>query len=294
MLQLRLPSVAYPPLFTGPLFDLGMRVLSNPRHEQFARLVAAGETAAKAYTLAGYGDINAASSGSRLSKTAKVRSRIVELLEESARTAIKRVELNKDWVLAKLKENVERAMQAIPVLDSQGNPTGKYEWNGSVANSGLELIGKHLAMFRDTVDLSVKDDFATKQKSEVLAATFTLGELERMMDVAVKAAEAAPDRCLQTWKTPEQSRRAWAGSGQKRVRQLRSDPSACSGTHRDLPLGSGKGAARLQNRLAHPGKPVRRVEHTRIGPAYRTIFVHCTSEDRQFAGRYTQTHRGKY
>ena len=30
----------------------------------------------------------------------------------------------KGWVIAKLVENVERAMQAVPVLDSEGKPTG--------------------------------------------------------------------------------------------------------------------------------------------------------------------------
>jgi phage terminase small subunit len=171
-----------------------MPTLNNPRHEQFARLVAAGETTTKAYTLAGYGDVNAASCGSRLSKTAKVHSRIVELGEESARTAIKRVELNKDWVLAKLKENVERAMQAIPVLDPKGNPTGKYEWNGSVANRGLELIGKHLGMFRENMDVTVKGDLALQHEAKILAATFTLKQLEVMMTAAERAVMANAEK----------------------------------------------------------------------------------------------------
>jgi hypothetical protein len=31
-------------------------------------------------------------------------------------------------------ENVERAMQAQPVLDAKGVPTGEYRYEGSVAN----------------------------------------------------------------------------------------------------------------------------------------------------------------
>jgi hypothetical protein len=66
----------------------------------------------------------------------------------------------------------------------------EYRYEGQVANRALELIGKHLGMFRDAVDVSVKEDLASKQRSESLAATFTLEELERMMAVATRAAEA--------------------------------------------------------------------------------------------------------
>jgi len=40
-------------------------------------------------------------------------------------------------------------MQAVPVLDKQGEPTGEYTYQGAVANRALELIGKHLGMFID-------------------------------------------------------------------------------------------------------------------------------------------------
>ena len=156
-----------------------MPALNNPRHEQFARLVAAGETPAKAYALVGYRDSNAASCGSRLSKIAKVRSRIVELQEQSARSAIKRHELNQDWVLARLKENVERAMQAIPVLDAEGNSIGEYKWEGNVANRGLELIGKQLGMFRENVDMTMKAEISSQ--AVILAEHCTLEQLQAML-----------------------------------------------------------------------------------------------------------------
>ena len=50
-------------------------------------------------------------------------------------------------------ENVERAMQAVPVLDRQGNPTGDYTYQGNVANRALELIGKEYAMFIDRKEI---------------------------------------------------------------------------------------------------------------------------------------------
>jgi hypothetical protein len=40
-------------------------------------------------------------------------------------------------------------MQAEPVLDKTGRPTGVYTYEGGVANRGLELIGKNLGMFEE-------------------------------------------------------------------------------------------------------------------------------------------------
>lgn len=45
-------------------------------------------------------------------------------------------------------------MQLVPVLDSQGNPIGEYRWSGAVANKGVELLGRHLQMFRDRQEIS--------------------------------------------------------------------------------------------------------------------------------------------
>ena len=61
--------------------------------------------------------------------------------------AIERVALTKTWVLDKLIENVNRAMQNQAITDREGNETGAYEYEGAVANRALELLGKELGMF---------------------------------------------------------------------------------------------------------------------------------------------------
>jgi hypothetical protein len=53
----------------------------------------------------------------------------------------------------KLIANVERAMQAEPVIDAKGVPTGQYVYNGNVANRALELLGKELSMFVDRKEI---------------------------------------------------------------------------------------------------------------------------------------------
>lgn len=60
-----------------------------------------------------------------------------------------RTEVTAEWVVERLVENHNRAMQAEPVLDGRGNPTGVYRYDGGVANKALELLGKHAGMFTD-------------------------------------------------------------------------------------------------------------------------------------------------
>ena len=100
--------------------------------------------------------MGAAQSACRLLKNqrAGIRERVAEILQEreqidaaGTKLAIERTAINKEWVIERLRENVERAMQAQPVLDRAGNPTGSYVYNGAAANRALELLGKELGMF---------------------------------------------------------------------------------------------------------------------------------------------------
>ena len=55
----------------------------------------------------------------------------------------------RDWVIARLVETAERALQAVPVTDRKGEPTGEFTYQGSVALRALELLGRELGMFSD-------------------------------------------------------------------------------------------------------------------------------------------------
>jgi hypothetical protein len=79
----------------------------------------------------------------RLRANESIQRRIAEILGKAAEKA----EVNKAWVMERLKETVERAMQAVPHLDHEGNPTGVYTYQGNVANKALELLGRELGMF---------------------------------------------------------------------------------------------------------------------------------------------------
>jgi len=78
---------------------------------------------------------------------------VAELRQAISTHTVEKTSVSKAWVIAKLVENVERAMQVVPVLDRQGNPTGDYTYQGNVANRALELIGKEYGMFIDRKEI---------------------------------------------------------------------------------------------------------------------------------------------
>lgn len=87
------------------------------------------------------------------------KTRVKEAIAAAIEARKERTEVSQDWVLTTLVENVKRSMQAEPVRDHEGNETGEYRYEGSVANKALELIGKHLGMFTEKrkVELSGPD-----------------------------------------------------------------------------------------------------------------------------------------
>jgi phage terminase small subunit len=146
-----------------------MSVLANPRHERFAQELAKGTSASEAYVLAGYraNRGNAAT----LKQDQNILARVTELLEEreeihsqATAEAVERAGLTKEWVIARLMENVQRASQAQPVM-AGGVQTGEYRYEGSVVNRGLELLGKELGMFVDRTE-----DVTARRTSEQIYA----------------------------------------------------------------------------------------------------------------------------
>lgn len=119
-----------------------MPVLNNPKHERFAQGLAAGKSATEAYGAAGYKPHQP--SASRLLSNVIVQSRVAELQARSADGVV----LSRQYVLDRLMQNVERAMQ-YEEIKAGGEPTGEFKYEGSVANRALELLGKELGMFVD-------------------------------------------------------------------------------------------------------------------------------------------------
>lgn len=119
-----------------------MGVLRNQRHEAFAHGLAKGKSADEAYQLAGFKANRG--NAARLNANESIRARIEELQGMAA----ERVVVDREWVIAKLVENVNRAMQATEIT-KDGGGTGEFKYDGSVANKALELLGKEIGMFVD-------------------------------------------------------------------------------------------------------------------------------------------------
>ena len=152
--------------------------LRNPRYERFAYGLAEGKPAYQAYIDAGFAKVGAAQSASRLLKSqrAGIRERVAEILQEreqidaaGTKLAIERTAITKEWVIERLRENVERAMQAQPVIDRAGNPTGSYVYNGAAANRALELLGKELGMFIERRENKIVNEFDSMTDEQIEA-----------------------------------------------------------------------------------------------------------------------------
>ena len=108
--------------------------------------------ASAAYQRAGYrakgnsAEVNA----HRLLRNAKIKAEIDKALDKRAN----KVGLDAEWVLRRLKDISDRCMQAERVLDGKGMPTGEYRFDSAGANRATEMIGKHLGMFSDKLNIS--------------------------------------------------------------------------------------------------------------------------------------------
>lgn len=117
----------------------------KPRQKAFVAEYLLDLNATQAAIRAGYSPRTATAQASRLLTNVKVAEAIAQAVEERAQ----RMAVDQDWVLDCLRKVVDRCMQAVPVCDRQGNPTGEYRFNAAGATRALEIIGKHLRMFSD-------------------------------------------------------------------------------------------------------------------------------------------------
>ena len=131
----------------------------NDRQERFCREYIIDLNATQAAKRAGYSEKAAYSQGYRLLKNVDVRARIDELQEDVAAA----LGITAAGVLLDLQKVKNRAMQAEPVMEWDYEEktfveTGEYRFDSNGANRALELIGKHLGMFKDKVEGKVDVD----------------------------------------------------------------------------------------------------------------------------------------
>jgi phage terminase small subunit len=118
--------------------------------------------ATQAAIRAGYSERTAKQQGSRLLTNADV----LRAVDEGQERRTERVEVTQDYVLDNLTEIVERCMQRSPVMvrrgrllvqatDDEGRDVWRFDAKGATA--ALTLLGKHLGLFAENVNLRTPD-----------------------------------------------------------------------------------------------------------------------------------------
>jgi len=114
---------------------------------EWCRRVNAGVNGTDALRQLGYTDPTAKQKAWKLRHLPHIQAELERLAkqaaEDAALTALK--------VLTDLDEVRARCMQAVPVLDSEGNETGEYKFDATAALKAIELQGKHLRMWQEKV-----------------------------------------------------------------------------------------------------------------------------------------------
>jgi hypothetical protein len=127
------------------------------RQEGFVQSVLQGKSLSDAYrenyNCAKWKPETVWEASSRLMSDSKVAARLSSLKAKATELVLQKTALTKEWVLNGLIETIAEARQAVPVLDSRGEPTGEYKQNLAAAVRGYELLGKELAMFVDRKEI---------------------------------------------------------------------------------------------------------------------------------------------
>lgn len=131
----------------------------SPKRARFVEEYLIDLNATQAAIRAGYSPKTADVQGPRLLGKVGVKAEIDKAMAQKAKDNALTVE----WVLENLRNVAERCQQKQPVMitikgkreqvkDDEGRDVWQFDSAG--ANKAIELIGKHLGMFRDRMDIT--------------------------------------------------------------------------------------------------------------------------------------------
>lgn len=128
--------------------------------------------AAQAAVRAGYSEKRGRQTGHDLLQKPDIQAAI----QYELAGMVKKIKADAEYVLRNIIETIERSKQARPVLDKKGfpvlveSPLGDevvpaYTYDASAVLKGCELLGKHLKMFTDKIELSGNVSLAERIKA---------------------------------------------------------------------------------------------------------------------------------
>ena len=125
----------------------------KPRLRRFAEAIVAGKKACQAALIVKPDSRAPNKLGWKLPNIPQVAAAIEELeaatIEDAGITSLQ--------ILLSVKSVADRCMQAEPVLDRKGNPTGEYVFDSTGANKANEFLGKYLRIAPERHELTGKD-----------------------------------------------------------------------------------------------------------------------------------------
>jgi phage terminase small subunit len=107
---------------------------------------------------------------------------VASYIEGKRKILQEKTDINQEYVIKNLVEIAERCMTHKPVmefdyiekemrqktaLDEDGKEVGVYDFNAKDANRSLELIGKHIGVFKEKVELTGADGGAIKTDNTI-------------------------------------------------------------------------------------------------------------------------------
>lgn len=96
----------------------------------------------------------------------KIRERIQELSNIATKNAILQTGLDREWVISRLMSVVDRCMQAEPMKDSKGEPTGEFKFDSSGANTALRMLGDTMGLFKPA-EKKAGDEYAELSDEDI-------------------------------------------------------------------------------------------------------------------------------
>lgn len=142
-------------------FSYGEIMALSEKQSAFVRHYLIHKNATAAALHAGYSERTAGAQGSRLLDHPEIKLRIAEANQD----ACDQLGITKSWVLGVLKDIVEKSTKPVPVLDKRGrqvfvddadgNQVAAYTiYDGKTAVKASELLGRHLKLFTEKVEVS--------------------------------------------------------------------------------------------------------------------------------------------
>lgn len=123
-----------------------------------------------------------------------VQKRIADLSNMATKSAIIKTGLDREWVISRLMNVVERCMQAEPVMNKEGENTGTYKFDAAGANTALRMLGDTMGMFKPA-EKKPEDEYANLSDEDIARIVGELASQTGLIEIG--AGTQAPPRSQQ-------------------------------------------------------------------------------------------------